>query len=126
MATIEMTQENLDSTIESNDIVLIDFWAEWCGPCKSFGPVFTAASEKHTDVAFAKVDTEAQQMLAGQFGIRSIPTIAAFREKVMVFMQPGALPETALEELIGQIKGLDMDDVRAKVSEAEKQAANDK
>ncbi len=126
MATIEMTQENLDSTIESNDIVLIDFWAEWCGPCKSFGPVFTAASEKHTDVAFAKVDTEAQQMLAGQFGIRSIPTIAAFREKVMVFMQPGALPESALEELIGQIKGLDMDDVRAKVSEAEKQAANDK
>ena len=126
MATIEMTQENLDSTIESNDIVLIDFWAEWCGPCKSFGPVFTAASEKHTDVAFAKVDTEAQQMIAGQFGIRSIPTIAAFREKVMVFMQPGALPETALEELITQIKGLDMDDVRAKVTEAEKQAANDK
>ena len=126
MATIEMTKENLDSTIESNDIVLIDFWAEWCGPCKSFGPVFTAASEKHTDVAFAKVDTEAQQMIAGQFGIRSIPTIAAFREKVMVFMQPGALPETALEELITQIKGLDMDDVRAKVTEAEKQAANDK
>lgn len=126
MATIEMTQENLDSTIQSNDIVLIDFWAEWCGPCKSFGPVFTAASEKHTDVAFAKVDTEAQQMIAGQFGIRSIPTIAAFREKVMVFMQPGALPETALEELITQIKGLDMDDVRAKVTETEKQAANDK
>lgn len=126
MATIEMTEENLDSTIESNDIVLIDFWAEWCGPCKSFGPVFTAASEKHTDVAFAKVDTEAQQMLAGQFGIRSIPTIAAFREKVLVFMQPGALPETALEELITQIKGLDMDDVRAKVAESEKQAANDK
>ena len=125
MATIEMTSENLDSTIENNDIVLIDFWADWCGPCKSFAPVFTAAAEKHTDVAFAKVDTEAQQTLAGQFGIRSIPTIAAFREKVMVFMQPGALPASALEELIGQIKGLDMDDVRAKVAEAEQKAAND-
>lgn len=125
MATIEMTPENLDSTIENNDIVLIDFWAEWCGPCKSFAPVFTAASEKHADVAFAKVDTEAQQTLAGQFGIRSIPTIAAFREKVMVFMQPGALPATAFEELINQIKGLDMDDVRAKVAEAEQKAAND-
>ena len=125
MTTIEMTPENLDSTIENNDIVLIDFWAEWCGPCKSFAPVFTAASEKHADVAFAKVDTEAQQTLAGQFGIRSIPTIAAFREKVMIFMQPGALPATALEELINQIKGLDMDDVRAKVAEAEQKAAND-
>ncbi|MCK4939161.1 MAG: thioredoxin [Rhodospirillaceae bacterium] len=125
MATIEMTPENLDSTIENNDIVLIDFWAEWCGPCKSFAPVFTAASEKHADVAFAKVDTEVQQMLASQFGIRSIPTIAAFREKVMVFMQPGALPESAFEELINQIKGLDMDDVRAKVAEAEQKAAND-
>ncbi|MDH5187371.1 MAG: thioredoxin [Rhodospirillaceae bacterium] len=125
MATIEMNLDNFDSTIEGNDIVLIDFWAEWCGPCKSFAPVFTAASEKHADVAFAKVDTDTHQELAGQFGIRSIPTIAAFREKVMVFMQPGALPESALEELIVQIKALDMDDVRAKVAEAEKKAAND-
>ena len=125
MATIKMTLDNLDSTIQDNDIVLIDFWADWCGPCKSFAPVYEAAAEKHTDIAFAKVDTEDQQALAGQFGIRSIPTIAAFREKVLVFVQPGALPATALEELITQIKALDMDDVRAKVAEAEKQAVND-
>lgn len=122
MATTDVTLDNFDSTIQSNDIVLIDFWADWCGPCKSFAPTFEAASEKHDDVAFVKVDTEDQQALAGQFGIRSIPTLAAFREQVMVFMQPGALPATALEELIGQIKGLDMDEVRAKVAEAEKEA----
>lgn len=122
MATTDVTLDNFDSTIQSNDIVLIDFWADWCGPCKSFAPTFEAASQKHDDVAFVKVDTEDQQALAGQFGIRSIPTLAAFREQVMVFMQPGALPESALEELIGQIKGLDMDEVRAKVAEAEKEA----
>ena len=87
MATIEMTTENIDATIEGNDIVLIDFWAAWCGPCKSFAPVFEAAAESHTDIAFAKVETDAQQTLAGQFGIRSIPTLAVFREKVLVFMQ---------------------------------------
>ena len=122
MATTDVTLDNFDSTISGNDIVLIDFWADWCGPCKSFAPTFEAASQKHDDVAFVKVDTEDQQALAGQFGIRSIPTLAAFREQVMVFMQPGALPATALEELITQIKGLDLDEVRAKVAEAEKEA----
>lgn len=125
MATLNLNSENFDSTIQGNDIVLIDFWAEWCGPCKSFAPVYEAASEQHADVAFAKVDTEEQQALAGQFGIRSIPTIAVFREQVMVFSQAGALPASALEELIKQIKALDMEDVRAKVAEAEQKAANE-
>ncbi|MCK5444832.1 MAG: thioredoxin [Rhodospirillaceae bacterium] len=125
MATLNLNSENFDSTIQGNDIVLIDFWAEWCGPCKSFAPVYEAASEQHTDVAFAKVDTEEQQALAGQFGIRSIPTIAVFREQVMVFSQAGALPASALEELIKQVKALDMEDVRAKVAEAEQKAANE-
>lgn len=125
MATLNLNSENFDSTIQGNDIVLIDFWAEWCGPCKSFAPVYEAASEQHADVAFAKVDTEEQQALAGQFGIRSIPTIAVFREQVMVFSQAGALPASALEELIKQVKVLDMEDVRAKVAEAEQKAANE-
>lgn len=125
MATLNLNSENFDSTIQGNDIVLIDFWAEWCGPCKSFAPVYEAASEQHADVAFAKVDTEEQQALAGQFGIRSIPTIAVFREQVMVFSQAGALPASALEELIKQVKALDMEDVRAKVAEAEQKAANE-
>ena len=125
MATLEMTLENFENTIDNNDIVLIDFWADWCGPCKMFGPTFEAASDKHADVTFAKVDTEDQQQLAAQFGIRSIPTLAVFREKVLVFAQPGALPDSALEDLIGQVKGLDMDDVRTKVAEAEAKHAQE-
>lgn len=121
MATIALTMDSLESTIASNDIVLIDFWAEWCGPCKSFGPIFEELSNKHQDVAFAKVDTEAEQTLAAQFGIQSIPTVAAFRDQVLIFAQPGALPAEALEELIGQIKGLDMDDVRAQIEKAQKE-----
>jgi thioredoxin 1 len=122
MATIALTADNLENTIENNDIVLIDFWAEWCGPCKQFGPVFEAASTKHEDVTFAKCDTEAEQVVAAQFGIQSIPTVAAFREQILVFSQPGALPEEALEELIKQLKVLDMDDVRQKIAEAQAQA----
>ena len=121
MATIALTLDTLESTIASNDIVLIDFWAEWCGPCKSFGPIYEELSNKHTDIAFAKVDTEAEQTLAAQFGIQSIPTVAAFREQILIFSQPGALPGEAMEELIGQIKGLDMDDVRAQIEKAQKE-----
>lgn len=116
MATIEMTQANFDETIANNDIVIIDFWAEWCGPCKSFGPIFEAASEKHPDIKFAKVNTEVEQQLAGEFGIRSIPTTAVFRDGVGVFMQPGMLPPQGMEQLIEQIRGLDMAQVRAEMA----------
>jgi thioredoxin len=120
MPTIELTKDNLDSTIENNDIVFIDFWAEWCGPCKMFGPVFKAASDKYTDIVFASCNTEQQQEVAGSFGIRSIPTLAVFREKVLIFMQPGALPAAALDEIVEKVKELDMDEVRADI---EKQKA---
>ncbi len=122
MATIALTADNLENTIDGNDIVLIDFWADWCGPCKSFGPIFEAASEKYADVTFAKCDTEAEQVVAAQFGIQSIPTVAAFREQILIFSQPGALPEEALDQLITQIKGLDMDDVRKQIAEAQAKA----
>lgn len=121
MATFALTEENIESTIDTNDIVLIDFWAEWCGPCKTFGPIFEELSNKHTDIAFAKVDTEAEQSIAAQFGIQSIPTVAAFREKVLVFSQPGAMPADAMDGLIGQLRELDMDDVRAQIEKSKKE-----
>jgi len=123
MPTIELTKDNLDSTIEGNQIIFIDFWAEWCGPCKMFKPVFEAASDKYTDVVFCSCNTEEQQEVAAAFSIRSIPTLAVFREKVLVFIQPGALPAAALDEIIAKVKELDMDEVRADI---EKQKAEQK
>lgn len=122
MASIEITTENLNETIADNDIVLLDFWAEWCGPCRFFGPIFEKASEAHDDVVFGKVDTEAQQELAGAFRISSIPTLMAFRENVLVFSQPGALNKTQLEEVITAVRELDMEDVHAQVAAQAKES----
>jgi thioredoxin 1 len=123
MATVDITGEQFASTIEGNDIVLVDFWAEWCGPCRQFAPTYSAASEKHPDVVFAKVDTEAEQQLAAEAGISSIPTLMAFREKVLVFSQPGALPAPQLEQVIDAVKALDMDEVHAHVARSQAEAA---
>lgn len=117
MATVDISMETFQSTVDDNDIVLIDFWAEWCGPCRSFGPTFEKASESYPNVVFAKVDTEAHQDLAGAFEIRSIPTLMAFKDQMVVFSQPGALPEDALTDLIDQIEALDMDTVRKELEE---------
>ncbi|MBD8506337.1 thioredoxin [Hoyosella sp. G463] len=116
MATQALTHTDFETTITDNDVVLVDFWAEWCGPCKSFAPTFEASSEKHPDVVHAKVDTEAEQQLAAAAGIQSIPTVMAFREGILVFAQPGALPPDALESLITQVKDLDMDEVREQIA----------
>ena len=123
MSTVNLTAESFEQTVTGNDIVLVDWWAEWCGPCKMFGPVYDKASEQHPDVVFGKVDTEDQQALAAGAGITSIPTIMAFRDGMLVFRQPGALPARDLESVIDQIKGLDMDDVRAKLAEQQQAGA---
>ncbi|APF41447.1 MULTISPECIES: thioredoxin [Neomicrococcus] len=124
MATINIKESTFEKTITDNEIVFIDFWAAWCGPCRNFAPVYDKVSEKHPDVTFAKVDTEAEQGLAAAAGITSIPTLMAFRDRVLVFSQPGALPEANFEELVQAVKGLDMEEVHAQI--AAQQQGSDK
>ncbi|MFJ8185607.1 thioredoxin [Streptomyces sp. NPDC096105] len=124
-ATVELTKENFDQTVTDNEFVLIDFWAEWCGPCRQFAPVYEKAAENNPDLVFGKVDTETQPELAAAFGIQSIPTLMIVRDQVAVFAQPGALPEAALTDVIGQARKLDMDQVRQQIAEQQAQQQGD-
>ena len=124
MATVKLSKDNFDQTMADNEMVVVDFWAPWCGPCRVFGPVFEAASEKHGDVVFGKVNTEEEPELAGGFGIRSIPTLMVFREKVILFQQAGALPGSALEQIIAQAKALDMTKVHQELAAQQSQPSS--
>ena len=122
MATVELTKDNFDQIVGGNNFVIVDYWASWCGPCQNFAPIYEDASEKHDDIVFAKVNTEEQQELAAHFQIRSIPTLMIFRDQIVIFSQPGMLPASAFEELIGKARELDMDEVRKQVAEQQQSA----
>jgi thioredoxin 1 len=122
VATIDLTKDNFEEVVTGNDMVIIDFWAPWCGPCRGFAPVFEAASEKYPDIVFAKVNSDDEQELAGHFGIRSIPTLMVFREKVILFSEAGALPASGLDSVIAQARALDMVKVHAEVAQSQVQA----
>ena len=124
MSTVELTKDTFEETVTADGIVLVDFWAAWCGPCRQFAPVYERTSEENADIVFGKVDTEAQPELSAAFDIRSIPTLMIFRDGVMIFSQPGALPESALVDLVGQARALDMDEVRKQIAEHESGHAN--
>lgn len=124
MATIELTEANFVETIKGDGITMVDFWAEWCGPCRQFAPIFEEASERHTDIAFGKVDTEAQRQLAAEANITSIPTLMIFREGILLYNRPGALPGAALEELLARVRDLNMDEIRAEIEKEREAAAN--
>jgi thioredoxin len=124
MAVVELTKENFESTITSNATVIIDYWAPWCGPCRGFAPIYERVAEQHPDVVFAKVNTDEEQEIAAHFQIRSIPTLMVFREQIIVFAQPGALPQGAFEQVIEKTKALDMDDVRRQIGEKQAAAGN--
>lgn len=123
MATIDLTQDNFGTHVEENDILFVDFWASWCGPCRQFAPTYEAASEANPDIAFGSVNTEEERELAGGFRVSSIPTLMAFREGILVFAQPGALPPAALDQVITAVRGLDMDDVRRQIAEQQQKQA---
>jgi thioredoxin 1 len=122
MATVDLTHASFGTHIEKSGITLVDFWAEWCGPCRMFGPIFEQASEKYPEITFGKVDTEAEQQLAGEAGISSIPTLMVFRDGILLYNNPGALPAEALDEIITAVQGLNMDDVRAEIEKQNQQA----